>query len=180
MRAFHARQGAWGGECAALGGAPATAASAGEATSLRSSIAAAVARRCARRQAEGRPNERRCIHLSRGTCAPGRRAERLLRATRSLECIYTSKYFFISVRNLSTRPSPRVLPCIFEGGVRWKGHLAPLSAPRRFQGVYDTPNEGCMQSGGVQESGCGKRPHAAPINQVSNSNDQQSSRRWAI
>ena len=75
--------------------------------------------------------------------------------------------FFISVRNLSTRPSPRVLSCIFEGGVRWKGHLAPLIAPRRFQGVYDTPNEGCMQSGGVQESGCGKRPHAAPIHQVS-------------
>ena len=76
----------------------------------------------------------------RGCCAP------------SLECIII---FFISVRNLSTRSSPRVLPCIFEGGVRWKGHLAPLIAPRRSQGVYDTPNEGCMQSGGVQESGSG-------------------------
>ena len=71
----------------------------GEATSLRSSIAAAVARRCARRQAEGRPNERRCIHLSRGTCAPGRRAERLLRATRSLEAYI---YFYFSTKSVDS------------------------------------------------------------------------------
>ena len=120
MRAFHARQGAWGGECAALGGAPATAASAGEATSLRSSIAAAVARRCARRQAEGRPNERRCIHLSRGTCASGRRAERLLRATRSLEAYV---YFLFQYEICRLAPHRGFYPASSRAGCAGKGTL---------------------------------------------------------
>ena len=132
MRAFHARQGAWGGECAALGGAPATAASAGEATSLRSSIAAAVARRCARRQAEGRPNERRCIHLSRGTCAPGRRAERLLRAQFGVH--YNIFYF-------STKSVDSLLTEGFTLHLRGRGALERAPCPANCT----PPLSGCLR-----------------------------------